>query len=180
MYSFNLSNLVIAWDLDATLIDSSQRHRYNENGDFDLDYWIEHAHKEEYVNKDTLLPLFGVYDSFRRAGYSQICVTARVMSPADYKYLEDHGLYFDKILHRGDSLELDHLLKSKSLQDYFNADGKIPFMAFDDKQENLEVFDKFGFRTFHAEYLNRKISLDGSTMNSYGDIDFSPADFLEG
>lgn len=167
----NLKKLVVAWDLDGTLIDSSHRAR-RINGIFDLDYWIEKS-TEEYIMKDSLLPLYHLYLEYKKTGFTQICVTARPMSEADYKFLKTHGMDFDMILHRSDSQELDQILKNNKLKDYFEENKMIPFMAFDDKQENLEVFDKFGFRTFLATYMNDKLN-----KNSFQEITSKPKEFL--
>jgi len=165
-----MSQLVIAIDLDQTVIDSKHRVKFKSNGEFDLDNWIENSNKWEVVSKDTLLPLASLYREFRNTGFSIICVTARKMQDADFRFLKEHNLEFDMILHREDSQDLDNVLKSERLTKYFEDSDKIPFMAFDDKQENLEIFDKFGFRTFHANYINAKL------MN--GERSLKPKDFL--
>lgn len=153
----DMTKMVVLFDLDGTLIDSSHRVRYKNNGEFDLDYWIETSKKWEKVKKDKLLPLAELYKEFKKTGFSLICVTARNMQEADFRYLKENELEFEMILHRGDSLELDEVLKSQKLKAFFEENDRIPFMAYDDKQENLEVFDKFGFRTFHATYMNKKL-----------------------
>jgi len=79
---------------------------------------------------------------------------------------------FKMILHRKNSLELDEVLKDQRLQDFFKDEGRIPFQAYDDKQENLEIFDKYGFRTFQAKYLNEVLK-----KNSYSEIDVKPSHF---
>jgi len=168
-----LSKLVIAWDLDGTLVDSSHRIKFLNNGDFDLCHWVDTSNNLDMVMKDTLLPLVEVYRSFKKAGYTQICVTARDMTKCDYEFLSKNDLLFDMILHRGDSLELCHILKSRRLKDYFNLSGKIPFMAFDDNEDNLNVFDNFGFRTFHALTVNEKIKNSFLHETYFDSSDFS-------
>jgi len=167
-----VSKLVIAWDLDGTLIDSLHRVSYKNNGEFDLNYWIEHS-TEEYIMKDSLMPLSALFYEFQKTGFKQICVTARDLNESDFKFFKKHNLNFDMILHREDSKELDDILKSKKLKSYLEEEGRIPFLAFDDKQENLEVFDKFSFRTMHARYLNEKL-----LRNSFEELDFKPSSFL--
>lgn len=158
--TFSMNRLVIAVDLDGTIIDSSHRTRFLPNGDFDLAYWVEHS-VAEMIDKDRLLPIASVVKEFMKTGFTVIGVTARVMSDADFKFLQKHELTFDLVLHREDSLELDSLLKSRRLQEYFRKSNKLPFIAIDDNQANLEVFDRFGFRTFHAKYLNTKLLCGG-------------------
>ena len=157
---FSMSRLVIAVDLDGTIIDSSHRTRFLPNGNFDLSYWVENS-TAEMIDKDKLLPIASVVKEFMKTGFTVIGVTARIMSDADFQFLKKHGLNFELVLHREDSLELDSLLKSKRLQEYFRKSNKLPFLAIDDSQSNLEVFDRFGFRTFHAKYLNSKLQCGG-------------------
>ena len=68
--------------------------------------------------------------------------------------LKANGLMFDEVLHREDSLELDHILKDKLLDNFFKKTFKFKGFAFDDKQQNVEVFKKYGFHTYNAENLN--------------------------
>ena len=42
---------------------------------------------------------------------------------------------------------MDEILKDKKLNEFFEESELIPYIAFDDKDENLDVFDKYGFRT---------------------------------
>ncbi|MGB2552718.1 hypothetical protein ACPF04_06020 [Campylobacter sp. MOP51] len=153
-----LKKILILWDLDGTLVDSRHRTRVDENGGFDLDYWLKHC-TAEFINQDQLLPLAAVFYSFANAGFTQILLTARVLGEADHEYLNKHNMKFDMILHRENSLELDEMLKSQQIQNYLVENDLIPFLAFDDKQENLEVFDRLGFRTMHASYVNEKLRI---------------------
>jgi hypothetical protein len=168
-----MKKLVVAWDLDFTLIDSSHRIKLKENGDIDLEDWYKTSNDKEMVFKDILLPLSELFYEFQKTGFTQICVTARKMTQTDFDYLKSNGLKFDAVLHRANSLELDEVLKNKKLKEFLEKEGRIPFMAFDDKNENLEVFDKYGFRTFNAIYMNEKLK-----KSSYEDIlKISPSDF---
>jgi|SaaInlStandDraft_4_1057021.scaffolds.fasta_scaffold02867_7 hydroxymethylpyrimidine pyrophosphatase-like HAD family hydrolase len=151
-----MKNLVVAFDLDGTLIDSTHRQRVKEDGSFDIEYWLRNI-KYSKISEDSLLPLYDLYLELKKTNHTIIAVTARKISLHDMTFFKDNGIYFDKILHRGDSKELDEVLKDQQLQKYFEENGLIPFIAFDDKQENLDVFDKYGFRTFHATYMNDKL-----------------------
>ncbi len=151
-----MKKLVIAWDLDGTLISARHRSKRKQNGEFDMEYWLENS-TEEFIMKDTLLPLVDLYNEFKKTGFTQICVTARRMNEFDFKFLEKNGLVFEKILHRESSEELDHILKDTKINDFFNENNLIPFMAFDDKVDNLKIFDKYGFRVFNARYMNYKL-----------------------
>ena len=150
---------VNVFDLDCTLIDSS--HRINASGNVedgvDIDFWIDNCSLEN-IMKDKLLPLVEVFHEFKKTGFTNIAVTAREMTNGDYEYLKKHDLHFDMILHRGDSKELDHILKEKKLDELFKDTDLAPFLAFDDKEENLEIFRKFGFTTINALQINELMS----------------------
>lgn len=154
-----MKQLVNIFDLDCTLIDSS--HRINAHGDpsfgVDMDFWIKNSTYEN-VMKDKLLPLANLFYEFDKTEFTNIAVTAREMFAADFEYLEKHKLHFHMVLHRGDSRELDHVLKEKKLQELFDSGNYVPFLAFDDKEENLEIFRKFGFKCFNALHFNKMIS----------------------
>jgi len=167
-----MKRLVIAWDLDGTLISSAHRQRFNSKGEFDLEYWKYTQKTKDILFKDELLPLAQLFYEFQKTGFTQICVTARDMHPLDFEFLKTHKLDFDLILHRESSLELDEVLKDKALTELFQTREAIPFQAYDDKKENLEIFDKHGFRTFHAAYMNEVLK-----AKKRSDIKVKPSDF---
>jgi len=167
-----LKHLVVAWDIDGTLVDSTHRVSFKEDGSFDLDQWINCC-TEEHIMKDSLLPSYDIFMAYQAMGFTQICVTARVLCEADYKFFKKHNMKFDAFLHREDSTELDQLLKSKKLKAFFEQNDLIPYSYWDDKQENLEVADKFGLRTFHASYMNEKL-----TKNNIREVNFTPKEFV--
>lgn len=167
-----LKHLVVAWDIDGTLVSSNHRVSFKNDGSFDLDYWIKHC-TAEFIMKDELLPSYDIFMAYQKMGFTQICVTARVLCEADYAFFKKHNMHFDAFLHRGDSTELDELLKSKKLKSFFEQNDLIPYSYWDDKQENLEVADKFGLRTFHASYMNEKL-----TKNNIREVNFAPKEFV--
>ncbi len=154
-----MHRFVNIFDLDCTLIDSS--HRINSTGrvedGFDLNYWIDNATPEN-IMKDKLLPLVDLLLEFRKTNFTNIAVTAREMSKGDYDFLAKHNLHFDMILHRDNSKELDHVLKDKKLDELFKTTDLKPFLAIDDKEENLEIFAKYGFITINALEINKRIN----------------------
>lgn len=153
-----MKQLINIFDLDHTLIDSS--HRSNETGKYsdglDFDYWVKHS-TAEFIMQDSLLPLIELFREFNKTDFTNIAVTAREMYDEDYAYLKKHGLEFHMILHRGDSKELDHVLKERKLKELFDDGSYIPFLAFDDKEQNLKVFEKFGFKCFNALEFNEQL-----------------------
>jgi len=154
-----MRQLVNVFDLDYTLIDST--HRMNQFGDYyvgvDVPFWLQHLSFEDVI-KDKLLPLSNILIEFNKTNFVNIAVTAREMFPADYEYLQLHNLRFNMILHRENSKELDSVIKEKKLKELFDTGDFIPFLAFDDKEENLDVFRKFGFTCFDAIEFNKRIS----------------------
>ena len=86
-----IKRLVIAFDLDGTLIDSSHRSGYREDGKFYLEDWVAKS-TWEYIQKDTLLPLYHLYHAYKEAGFTVIAVTARELREGDYRYFEQNNL----------------------------------------------------------------------------------------
>jgi hypothetical protein len=108
--------------------------------------------------KDKLLPLVDLFMEFKKTDFTNIAVTAREMNMHDFEFLKKHGLEFDVVLHREDSKELDHVLKEQKLEELFATGKYFPFLAFDDKDANLEIFRKFGFKCFNALEFNKQMS----------------------
>ena len=54
--------------------------------------------------------------------------------------------------------EYIRLLNSNKLQELFDSGKYLPFLAFDDKDDNLTVFKKFGFKCFNAIQFNKKLT----------------------
>ena len=150
-----MKRLVIAFDLDGTLIDSSHRSGVREDGKFYLEDWIAKS-TWEYIQQDTLLPLYHFYYAYKQAGFTIIAVTARELSDADYRYFEENNLEFDFILSREDSKQLDHELKNGKLAEFLSKENRIPHLFYDDKDDNLEVARKYGFSPMKAQYHNLK------------------------
>ena len=154
-----MQQLVNIFDLDHTLIDSSHRmNKFKDSSyDLDIDYWLEN-NTHENIMQDKLLPLVELFKEFQKTQFTNIAVTARSLSISDFQYLEKNGLNFHMILHRENSIELDHVLKEKKLQELFDSGKYLPFLALDDKDDNLTVFKKFGFKCFNAIQFNKKLA----------------------
>ena len=154
-----MQQLVNIFDLDHTLIDSSHRmNKFKDSSyDLDIDYWLEN-NTHENIMQDRLLPLVELFKEFQKTQFTNIAVTARSLSISDFQYLEKNGLNFHMILHRENSIELDHVLKEKKLQELFDSGKYLPFLALDDKDDNLTIFKKFGFKCFNAIQFNKKLA----------------------
>lgn len=109
------------FDLDGTVIDSSHRQAAKPCGAFDLEHWREHSTPEK-IFQDTLLPRA---HSMRRQYYSGnyvIICTARIMSEADFQFLDRHSLFADAVLFRPDGCnDADADLKEYMLDEFFDG-----------------------------------------------------------
>ena len=59
----SVKQMVVAWDLDDTLIQPNKDRVKITNGVFDLDFWIE---------GDTLLPLSEIFFKYQEIGFTQM------------------------------------------------------------------------------------------------------------
>lgn len=111
------------YDLDGTVIDSRHRYRTLENGDIDLQHWIDNSTPEQ-IFKDKLLPLASdITKRFFKGDYVILC-TSRIMSDADFQFLDKHKLYSDAILFRpAGVLDSDADLKEYMLDEFFDGLG---------------------------------------------------------
>ncbi|REJ59711.1 MAG: hypothetical protein DWQ28_13515 [Proteobacteria bacterium] len=152
------------FDLDHTVIDSSHRQATRPDGSLDLDHWREHS-TPAMIAADTLLPLANEWRKVHRKGAKIVVCTARVMGPADYRYLADHGLFADCIISRreGDTTP-DDLLKLRGLKRYAR-DQRLSWrgfcatsMMFDDNLTVIDTLTKNGITCHNAKPLNEALS----------------------
>jgi len=135
---------IYIYDLDMTVIDSSHRRKYNQNGDFRLSYWKEHNTRKDIFG-DSLLPLAKHLKKKILDNVVLIC-TAREISQDDLDFLEMNGIRFDHMIARkkGD-MTADHILKYNALKEFFSDN---PYMKttrkimYDDSVENLKEISK--------------------------------------
>ena len=152
------------YDLDHTLIDSSHRQLTREDGSLDLDHWREHCTREK-IFADGLLPLaFHARRNIQRH-VEVIACTARIMSSADYDYLREHGLNFDRILSRPTGCNMsDHLLKESLLFADAVEQGESFYryarrsVMIDDNKNVLNHLTGLGFRCYDAISINEALS----------------------
>ena len=120
MLGYDKDDLIVIWDFDGTIIDSSHRSNYT-NGRLDLDHWKTNSTKEN-IFRDTLLPKYEMMRRLHHEGVYQIGCTARELSKHDWE------------------------LKSKQLQPYFNL---APFkdkikIFYDDNAKNRVALEEMG------------------------------------
>ena len=135
---------IYIYDLDMTVIDSSHRRKYNQNGDFRLSYWRDHNTRKDIFG-DSLLPLAKHLKKKILDNVVLIC-TAREISQDDLDFLEMNGIRFDHMIARkkGD-MTADHILKYNALKEFFSDNPymrKTRKIMYDDSVENLKEISK--------------------------------------
>jgi len=152
------------FDLDHTVVDSSHRQATRPDGSLDLDHWRENS-TPAMIEADSLLPLAHEWRKAYRKGAEIIVCTARVMGPADYRYLTSRGLFADKVISRreGDRTP-DDLLKLRALKRYAATQGESwarftrTSMMFDDNQNVINTLANHGLTVHNAILLNKELS----------------------
>ena len=147
MLGYDKDDLIVIWDFDGTIIDSSHRSNYT-NGRLDLDHWKTNSTKEN-IFRDTLLPKYEMMRRLHHEGVYQIGCTARELSKHDWEFFFLVGLdkYLAKIISRPIGVDTpDWELKSKQLQPYFNL---APFkdkikIFYDDNAKNRVALEEMG------------------------------------
>jgi phosphoglycolate phosphatase-like HAD superfamily hydrolase len=120
------------YDMDGTIIDSSHRYKtLTKNGVevIDLDYWRKNCTPEK-IAKDSLLPLASQYQADLKDSECYVIIaTARVMSQADFTFINNVLGTPNHIIYRkeGDN-QSGGSLKIKGLQKFFNLKNfKVAF-----------------------------------------------------
>ena len=155
--------MIIIFDLDHTVIDSSHRQLTKPDGSLDLEHWLENCTPEK-IMADTLLPLANVMRRYYNEGHTIVVCTARSgHCKVDKHFLALNDLHYDHWLSRGDSQEGDAALKTRLLTDWGKAQGlpddwRRGAMMFDD---NLAVIQKMfddKLMCFNAIKYNRRLA----------------------
>ena len=172
--------MIIIFDLDGTVIDTSHRYRNGPDGHIDLQYWFDNSTPEQ-IAKDTLLPLAKAWRRYFDEGHTIVVCTARTFDPspmtpllpnpgATYcEFLFDNGLFFDALLHRtmvGD----DHAsygdgdLKTKLLNDWAAREGlpedwRRGAIMFDDNVSVIEKMTRDRLWCIDAVKRNRVLAM---------------------
>jgi hypothetical protein len=91
--------MLYIYDLDGTVINSSHRTLYTADKARSLAYWRAH-NTPALIARDQPLPLLDTLKAQHKAGHTIVLCTSRIMSPADYAWLWDHGVPYYRCLHR--------------------------------------------------------------------------------
>lgn len=150
------------FDIDGTVANSSHRKNTRPDGSLCLDRWRENSTPEKIAN-DKPLPLASLMRGCFRAGDTVAICTARVMSEADWNWLEKHGLNFHYAMHRqsGDN-RADAVLKREKILDLLvNKLKRLPgpdVILYDDNQSVLSMGRNLGLTVVNATTENNAIS----------------------
>ena len=91
--------MLYIYDLDGTVIDSSHRQLQTRDETRALAYWRAN-NTPARVAQDRPLPLLDTLKAQHKAGHTIVLCTSRIMGPADYAWLWDHGVPYYRCLHR--------------------------------------------------------------------------------
>lgn len=133
---------ICVFDLDQTVVDSLHRTPKTADGKVDLVKYVSLQTKEN-IYKDKILPLgFDMREKFKNF-YVIVC-TARVMTKADYEFLQDNTLYYHEIYERGNVPEEwakmgDAEYKMHCLKKFKN----LQYTFYDDSDEVIEKFKNY-------------------------------------
>ena len=155
--------MIYIFDLDHTVVDSSHRQATRPDGSLDLDHWREFS-TPAMIEADTLLPLAHEWRKAYRKGHGIIVCTARVMGPADYRYLTSRGLFADKVISRAEGDRTpDDLLKLRGLKQYASSKGiswarfTRTAQMFDDNLNVINTLTANGLKVHNAISINESL-----------------------
>lgn len=151
---------VFIFDLDGTLIDSEHRTPRDENGKLILSEWLALATWEN-ISKDTLLPLSKMFRALKRENARVMFCTARTLTDADRRFLNENALGCEFILSRpkGDNRP-DGQMKREMLQDFFLTRWhNHQKLMWDDNPEVRKEVEKIGV-----------VAIDAIDANNYMEV----------
>ena len=154
---------IIIFDLDATVVNSDHRTPNFPDGTLNLELYLEKKTRENTL-KDTLLPLADFWKSLcTKENYIVVC-TARSWADFDQEFLDIHGLFAHKVLHRAadgsENTQKDAKLKNKWLRRVLNLKqfAKLPAIMFDDAAPVISEMRRNGLTCLNAVKVNQKLA----------------------
>ena len=151
------------FDLDHTVVDSSHRQATRPDGSLDLDHWKANS-TPALIERDSLLPLAHEWRKLQRRGHEIIVCTARVMGPADYRYLTSRGLFAESVISRSEGDRTpDDLLKLRALKRYARQRGiswrrfAQTSLMFDDNKNVINTLASNGLTCYDAISINESL-----------------------
>ena len=137
---------ICIYDLDGTIINSSHRAKYDENGILDLEHWKRNSTKEN-IFRDELLPLYWQLRADYENGNIVVICTSRELGKHDLEFIHSMGIYYDYIYSRPkDNPTKDEILKNAQLSHfcYFKEFRNLLKLFYYDNIENLRQIRKMG------------------------------------
>jgi len=154
--------MIKIFDLDGTVIDSSHRQTYREDGTLSISNWKEN-NTPELIAQDKLLPLAKqMRTAYNRGDYVIIC-TAREIGAADYDFLRLHDLKFNAIVSRTNDLP-DFAMKLYGLHNLCRqlrvswARFCKAAIMYDDNLSVIEGLTEEGIKVYNATTLNKELA----------------------
>lgn len=147
------------YDLDGCTIDSSHRYKINKNNRIDLDHWRENSTPEK-IAMDSLLPhAEQMINDINDSNTTVIIATARVMSKADFDFIDHHIGDPDFIVHRLD--EHDHRsgidLKVNGVNSCLNIHDFESISIYEDNFDYLmgitDIFESMGHKSVYPIFV---------------------------
>jgi phosphoglycolate phosphatase-like HAD superfamily hydrolase len=139
----------VIFDVDGTLMNIEHRRHHVEQKPKDFEAF-RRAIVNDTPNEDVVL----MAKLLRDAGNRILIATGRLIDDIDItvSQLKDAGVWFDAIYTRAkfDQYKPDFEVKEQFLQ-FMRADGFNPTMAFDDRQQVVDMWRRNGLRVFHVD-----------------------------
>ena len=154
--------MIKIFDLDGTVIDSTHRQTYREDGTLSISTWREN-NTPDLIAQDKLLPLAKqMRTAYNRGDYVIIC-TAREIGAADYDFLRLHDLKFNAIVSRTNDLP-DFAMKLYGLHNLCRqlrvswARFCKAAIMYDDNLSVIEGLTDEGIKVYNATTLNKELA----------------------
>jgi hypothetical protein len=152
-----MKKLLNIFDLDGTVIDSSHRREYNDDGTLNLNAW--RACSRETIMRDSLLPLASVMRELIATNKMVAICTSRVLNETDWEYLEMHQILPRIIISRieGDTTP-DAEFKTRELQWSFGAGLLMQSQMWEDMPEIRASVSKLGILAIDPIPFNKVLA----------------------
>jgi len=146
--------MLIIFDLDGTVIDSSARRVVRDDGSLDLDAW-----RKSTPEGDTLLPLARTMRRMILAGERVAICTSRVLAAADWDFLARHKILPEIVISRDPQDERDDVpYKVARLGEAFTR-AELAHAVFYDDHPGIRsaVAREYRTMTLDAVRINRAL-----------------------
>jgi hypothetical protein len=152
-----MKKLLNIFDLDGTVIDSSHRREYNDDGTLDINAWRKCT--RESIMRDSLLPLASLMRELIASNKMVAICTSRVLNETDWEYLEMHQILPRIIISRieGDTTP-DAEFKTRELQWSFGAGLLMQSQMWEDMPDIRASVSKLGILAIDPIPFNKVLA----------------------